>query len=763
MSLRTRIKGAWNGWRGKIAPSVGGAMSYGGLLGSTYPNPTKLQLIQQYRELVYACAGINAQAVSSVPLRLYATTSGGEPRPKGRCRPITDAEYAALMRHGSFTAKLIKALEVHEIEKHPLLDTLDRGNPFLHGRMQSELTQLYQEIEGSAYWYIEPGPLRVPKDFWILPSFAVTTVRGLDGLPKAYTYGIGVTKTQYKLEEIIAFRMPNLRDPYGDGYSPLYAVWESYNLAIDNAAYTRAGIEERGWLNTLVTPKEAIGADEADRMRAKLKKMIHLGKQGGPMVSESAFDLKQLQSMIDVIAVYGVAKETIANVFGVPMALVTKDTNLANIVAARQQHALLAVLPRCSRHEATLNQRLVPLYDERLFLAYDNPVPEDVKAQTVRRMNDLKMGVTTINEERARDRLEPVPWGKEPWIPVKNTRPGPGKPAPSPVPGQGTDKPAAEKVFDVLAALSCRDLTVSEATIRLVDLGYYPERARQLTVRTKLPAPRYCHHERATDKASNTWHVDPVKLGEGHQRELPKSPALESFLIETFNKQRREVLGEIRGKQCKDFWSGEVSLEKWNKYMAQGARPFVQVELADGLADGLARLGASEAATIWNVANPRVKDAIESLTIQFCETTNATTSMALGEALAKLRDEIAEGLLSTENTMPEMVRRVSAIFDQAEEFRAARIASTEASRALHYGQRLAAEGSGVVKGYKWLASADACEECLAIMAEHPDGIAMDGVFEDKGSGPYDKVQCPPAHCWCMCTMTEILGETNEGT
>jgi hypothetical protein len=151
-------------------------------------------------------------------------------------------------------------------------------------------------------------------------------------------------------------------------------------------------------------------------MREAIKKIMRQGRFGGPMVTEEAFDLKQLQAQMDIIAIAGVSKETIHNAFGVPMALSTKETNLANLSAARQQHALLAVLPRCNRSEARLNMNLVSLFDERLFLAYDNPVPEDVVQKSLMRKNNLSNGVTTINEERAEDKREPVEWGDEPWI-----------------------------------------------------------------------------------------------------------------------------------------------------------------------------------------------------------------------------------------------------------------------------------------------------------------------------------------------------------
>jgi hypothetical protein len=64
-----------------------------------------------------------------------------------------------------------------------------------------------------------------------------------------------------------------------------------------------------------------------------------------------------------------------------------------------------------------LNERLIPLYDERLFVAFDNPVPEDKEFKLRERESNLRTFTITINEARASEGMEPVSWGDEPFIP----------------------------------------------------------------------------------------------------------------------------------------------------------------------------------------------------------------------------------------------------------------------------------------------------------------------------------------------------------
>lgn len=58
----------------------------------------------------------------------------------------------------------------------------------------------------------------------------------------------------------------------------------------------------------------------------------------------------------------------------------------------------------------------MPLFDPsgRLFLRFDDPVKESVELKLRNRAMNLRLGFTTINEERAEEGYPPVPWGDEP-------------------------------------------------------------------------------------------------------------------------------------------------------------------------------------------------------------------------------------------------------------------------------------------------------------------------------------------------------------
>jgi hypothetical protein len=163
-----------------------------------------------------------------------------------------------------------------------------------------------------------------------------------------------------------------------------------------------------------------------------------------------------------------------------------------------------------------------------------------------------------------------------------------------------------------------------------------------------------------------------------------------------------------------------------------------------------ARRKSSALQLSFDLFNPRIQEAVEALTLTFCEETLATAAGELEESLQKLWELLREGLERGE-AYTWIAREVRRIF--ADPVRAYRIAATEGSRALHAGQLLAAKESGVVRGLRWLASSDACPRCLAIDGKE---VPLGKPFLVEGSGPYAVVKHPPLHPNCFCTVTEVL-------
>jgi HK97 family phage portal protein len=389
-------------------------------------NPTPNELMAELKSTAWTCATINASVCASFPPRLYVTTHEGQPAPKCLTRSLPAAEDHRLRARPHLPAHLTKAARIEEVLDHPLLTLFQKVNPVHNSFDLWELTTLYQEVHGCAYWYLCFGALGIPEEIWILPSQNVTARRhpGSGNIVDYYEYRAGATSQVFRPDEIVHFRYPDPRDPYLAGLSPLRACWEEVSLASDFAAFKKARIENRAIPDAVISPDEVIGEEERDRLEAQWNTKFRRGGAGKVVVAETGMKVQLLnQSMGDLaqLAEMNKTKEDIANAFHVPIAFLTSQTNMANLQASEHLHMAKAIAPRLRRRDEKINEQLLPLYDPsgRLFVASEDPVPVNQDLERQQQELDLKYGTVTINEVRGARGLPPVPWGNTPWLPLQ--------------------------------------------------------------------------------------------------------------------------------------------------------------------------------------------------------------------------------------------------------------------------------------------------------------------------------------------------------
>lgn len=245
---------------------------------------------------------------------------------------------------------------------------------------------------------------------------------------------------------------------------------------------------------------------------------------------------------------------------------------------------------------------------------------------------------------------------------------------------------------------------------------------------------------------------------------LPSGESIRRELRKWFRVQRNETIDAIRkAAGLKDQRYPDLppfDFEGWARRMAEAFTPIIEAYWDESGQRFLARNDLD--ADVWQVVNPNTQRKIEQAAFDFCEATNATTSQSLNRAIQGLRAEFIQGIVTEGATVEELTRAVNAVFDQAETWRARRIAMSEASRAVHAAQEDAAIQSGVVVGWEWLASSDACSLCLSVARRVP-AVRVGQPFAIIGDHPaYSEIRFPPLHPHCMCAVTEILAPEYGG-
>jgi len=396
--------------------------------------------IKKFRHFVYTCAMRNGSSVASVNLRLYA---------RGAVKNETKLWYGirgvprARLKHIVKKGAAIEGEDIVELTDHPVLDVLRLANPREIGFTLQELTTIYQELVGNAYWYLEPwGDLvrgAQPKAIWNLMPQHMTPVATKDGKGvKGYIYGTKPEdKVAFKPEEIIHFRYPNPESTL-KGLGPAQAATASLHRKDAMDEYKRAMYDNNCRPDFIIRVPDGTTDDEIRSLERQFNHMFKSRRgrggniAGKPWFSTSEKSLETLNfppSQMQDIPQAKLDRDEIYEIFGNPPQMAEVGKSRAELEAALTGYMWHTILPRLRRMEQMLTEHLAPLYDERLFFAFDDPVPENREA-TLKEIEVLvKNKVIMRNEARRLAGFDELEEGGDEFIAAA---PAPAAPA---VPG----------------------------------------------------------------------------------------------------------------------------------------------------------------------------------------------------------------------------------------------------------------------------------------------------------------------------------------
>jgi HK97 family phage portal protein len=400
-------------------------------------------LVNRYAGFVYRCASQNANTLASIPMRLYV---------KGRTARFPSKPVESRTVKYLETA-LSKALDdVSEILDHPLLVALGDANSVMTGRELALLTHLYNELTGNAYWYLERGTLGIPSAIWPLMSQWVRIIPDEKQFVSGYLYGKTTAQQKaYAAEEVLHFLYPNPKD-YFYGLSPLEAVVGDVDLATAQMEHEQALYDNQARPDFILKVNSTMPEESRKRLYSEwLQAFQGRKKQGKPVILQGDMDITTIGFSprdTGLLASAKFSREKIANAFGIPLTMLENSQSRAEAEAQLYGYMRDTIVPRLRLFEARLNERLCPLYDERLFLVFDDPIPENREQRLAQMDVRLRNGVTSINEERQIDGLEEAEWGT---VPLLSTALQPiGTPAPMAFPGLRGAKAIGEGHVDPL-------------------------------------------------------------------------------------------------------------------------------------------------------------------------------------------------------------------------------------------------------------------------------------------------------------------------
>ncbi|WP_020469303.1 phage portal protein [Zavarzinella formosa] len=766
-------------WRSLGGKPQGSYDAFGG-----QPEPGKADLVAAYSDIVYAAIKLIQRKISRVKLRLYATTETGEARPKCKTTSVTWKNLKSIKANKSISF----STQLGEVVEHPLLDLLDKANPQHNRGELIGITQLFLDLTGNAYWLIIRDDFGLPQSLYPLPSQCVELVRDENQIVRGVKYYEGEKEYDYLIEDIIHFREDNPLDVYGEGHSPVRAMWQRIQVGWKEISYLDNTLSNNARPDVMVSPKSehGFGQDEAERMAKDFGHRFRGSGNGGAFIATDPVDFEILQWQPKDLAeleLYKNLKISILNGLHIPPELFEiGEANRSTAEAALYSLYANCIRPRIELIVDKLNEKLVPLYDKRLFIHFDEVVPEDKSFDLQERDMLLKNGVITRSEARRLYGFEAFDWGDEPLIPSGML---PSAPAYSPSPMLADDHqqapavaapatPAAPDGQAQPAADSLRATVGGSQQVMAMQAAYY---SGQLPREAAVANARIIFGFTEAEAEALFPEIKPQVLAPAaatQETQVPEKPAAKAILPpmrdkapdplvqainEFFAHQRATVLGQksftddIETKAFPD--GGFFDIDKWTDEMFQRMLPVVEMFYDHSAGETVARLGGD--AGLLKVVQPNLKEALSKATLLFCRTTNESTSQDLTKALEDLRQQIAEGL-EVGDVKNAMKDRVQQVFNGLDNERAYMIGHTEASRAQHDAMMITAKESGVAKAKRWILSSDACPTCKPLAGKT---VGLDEPFVVDGLGAYGEINSPPRHPLCRCAMSLVTEGVND--
>jgi HK97 family phage portal protein len=395
MSVRTRFSLMLRAVTGRYTDDS--ARAAFGLLSGIYPAATgalpvrgTAEQLDAYNSMPWLRAPVDriGYLVGSTCWELYATkrTPGAGRQAKFYRAPHIQRAMESVTRKRLMADRRNQG-ELVEIETHPLLDLLDRPNPFHTGLDLMKLVQTYQDLVGETYLVKQRNGLGVLSALYPVPAHWVISTP----TPSNPTFRVSWRGWQGQIPEteMLWIKHPDPTDPYGRGSGLGKTLSDELDTDEYAAKHVRSFFFNGARPDFMAWPKGNEPAKDSEVRRLEQDwtnknqgfwrafKPYFLTREMGVYEFEKDFSKLQMKELREF------QRDLIINVFGMsPEALgVAIGADRAHAEAAEYQLTKNVVLPRQEFLRATLQERLVPEYDERLILDFVSPVQDDKQAQ----------------------------------------------------------------------------------------------------------------------------------------------------------------------------------------------------------------------------------------------------------------------------------------------------------------------------------------------------------------------------------------------
>ena len=382
---------------------------------------TDKALIEKIRGWSWTCIDKNAKACAQVPLRLYTTKSNSAAKSL-KTAPLSKKRHNFL--HAKLAERVNGSTELEEITDHPILDLLRNVNPNDNAYDLKELTVKYLDSIGVDYWWLQRGIGGAIINIWPLMSQCVNIKMSKNGNRIAgYEYKVNRTTSTFNPKDIVHFKYTSTTNPL-KGDSPTRAGEQSIDLNEAMNQFEIASFKNGGNPSMVMEMPvdSSLKPEERKRIQAEYRSSTGGLKNTAKMViaSGGAKIHEFGRSPKDMAFLQGrkATLEETCGVYGVPLSFVVPtEISRDNLRSSITMWMQFTINPKLTSIEQKLNEQFTPNWGDNLFLLFDDATPVDTEARLKEIEIKLRTKYSSINEERAKDGIEPAEWGDEPVEP----------------------------------------------------------------------------------------------------------------------------------------------------------------------------------------------------------------------------------------------------------------------------------------------------------------------------------------------------------
>lgn len=619
------------------------------------------------------------------------------------------------------------------VPSHPFFDVLMNPNEGITFYELIEGSQSFVEQFGEFFWYMVPGQktgyANGVKEIYLMRPDKMGIVIDKDtGDVLGYNYNTGAgKKIPFTPEEIMHFKKFNPKNPYR-GFSTLQAALDYIVTEQEVSRFTSRYFHNNAALSGILTVDGKISRENWNKFvrqwRERYQGVENAGKVA--LLRESQAKFTSISSSISDMQLKDLKETTVDQIlmmFKIPKGMfgMESDQGLgrASVETLEYIFAKWTMTNKMERFDDFLLRCIKKYYpkDSAYFCDHISIVPDDKEFM----LQVYDKGVDrwlTREEIRSQDPLTAnteIPGSNQLFTTLQQM----------PLEAAGTQEPADGNDNEP-------DDDESKSVTRIV-------------VKSKKKDLEYSTQQK-----------------EAYRLSVERNAAAYSRKYkQTFNgvlkDQRQRVIKRLKHLAGKSLADQLLSLAEESDQFNKDLMPVLEALILEQ--GQLALIFSGSESDVKYKMSEAIKNAMQKSTKKMAQNFNSETADQLAET-------ISEGLQDGES-ISDLTDRVNGVYDQAEGYRAERIARTESQYASNSATLDAYKQNPVVTSMQWFANPGACPYCDAL-----DGtvVGLDDTFvaqgdsvdttDDNGNSvsyqaDYGDVNNPPLHPNCSCTIIPV--------